>query len=310
MYFIDDYGNINSDWMLLLKEVVDLIVNADLYCILNIQNDGIYGNWLSWGIEAKDKYINLWTQIANEFKDYNDYLIFESMNEVYLYNFETNIYDYDLLFNFNQAFVDIIRNSGGNNIERLLIVAGAYDDLDLTCSSEYKIPVDPSNKLALSIHYYNPQRFTNGFYFEPYWTDNNGDEYYNEPILNWGNQEEYFQIITDFEMMNNNFVNKGIPIIINEVGVLTEQKKKLESIREYLYTIFSISSDYDGIMSCLWDSSNKEFGGMNYYDRENDIWYDERLKEIFIQISRGKYIKPKEFYIKTYFETVTIVPFK
>jgi len=204
----------------------------------------------------------------------------------------------------------IIRNSGGNNIERLLIVAGAYDDLDLTCSSEYKIPVDPSNKLALSIHYYNPQRFTNGFYFEPYWTDNNGDEYYNEPILNWGNQEEYFQIITDFEMMNNNFVNKGIPIIINEVGVLTEQKKKLESIREYLYTIFSISSDYDGIMSCLWDSSNKEFGGMNYYDRENDIWYDERLKEIFIQISRGKYIKPKEFYIKTYFETVTIVPFK
>jgi len=178
------------------------------------------------GIESKDKYINLWTQIANEFKDYNDYLIFESMNEVYLYNFETNIYDYDVLFNFNQAFVDIIRNSGGNNIERLLIVAGAYDDLDLTCSSEYKIPVDPSNKLALSIHYYSPQRFTNGFYFEPYWTNNNGDEYYNEPILNWGNQEEYFQIITDFEMMNNNFINKGIPIIINEVGVLTEQKKK------------------------------------------------------------------------------------
>jgi len=106
MYFIDDYGNINSDWMLLIKEVVDLIVNAELYCILNIQNDGIYGNWLSWGIESKDKYINLWTQIANEFKDYNDYLIFESMNEVYLYNFETNIYDYDVLFNFNQAFVD------------------------------------------------------------------------------------------------------------------------------------------------------------------------------------------------------------
>ena len=92
--------------MLLIKEVVDLIVNAELYCILNIQNDGIYGNWLSWGIESKDKYINLWTQIANEFKDYNDYLIFESMNEVYLYNFETNIYDYDVLFNFNQAFVD------------------------------------------------------------------------------------------------------------------------------------------------------------------------------------------------------------
>jgi len=53
MYFIDDYGNINSDWMLLIKEVVDLIVNAELYCILNIQNDGIYGNWLSWVLNLK-----------------------------------------------------------------------------------------------------------------------------------------------------------------------------------------------------------------------------------------------------------------
>ena len=77
LYFIDDYGNINSDWMFLIKEVVDLIIKEELYCILNIYNDGYYGNWLSWGIEAKDKYINLWTQIANEFKDYNDYLIFE-----------------------------------------------------------------------------------------------------------------------------------------------------------------------------------------------------------------------------------------
>ena len=106
--------------------------------------------------------------------------------------------------------------------------------------------------------------------------------------------------------MKNNFVSKGIPIIISEVGVLTEERKKLESIREYLYTIFSISSDYDGIMCCLWDTSNKEYGDMNYYDRENDIWYDEILKENFIQISRGKYIKLKDFYIKTHFETATI----
>jgi hypothetical protein len=119
-------------------------------------------------------------------------------------------------------------------------------------------------------------------------------------------ETKYFKIITDFEIMKNNFVSKGIPIIISEVGVLTEERKKLESIREYLYTIFSISSDYDGIMCCLWDTSNKEYGDMNYYDRENDIWYDEILKENFIQISRGKYIKPKDFYIKTHFETATI----
>ena len=226
MHFIDDYGNIKSDWRNLVKEVVDLIINEKLYCILNVYNDGNYGNWLSWGIEAKDKYINLWTQIANEIKDYNDYLIFESMDEAFFYNYETFNFDYDLLLNFNQAFIDTIRNSGVNNIERLLIVAGAYEELDMTCSSDYKIPVDPSNKLAVSIHYFNPKRFTRDFYFEPYsWIDNEGVEYYYEPTLNWGNLEEYFQIITDFEMINKIFVSKGIVIIISEVGVLTEQKK-------------------------------------------------------------------------------------
>jgi hypothetical protein len=105
--------------------------------------------------------------------------------------------------------------------------------------------------------------------------------------------------------MKKNFLDKGIPIVISEVGVLTEDKKELESIREYLYTIFSISSDYDGIMCCLWDTSNKKYGSMNYYDRENDIWYDNKLKEYFINISKGKYIKPIDFYIKVHYETVT-----
>jgi len=307
MYFIDDYGNINSDWMLLVKKVIDLIIKEELYCILNIYKDGDYDNWLSFGINVKDKYINLWKQIANEFKYYNNYLIFESMDEVFFYDRETFDFDFGLLLNFNQAFVDIIRNSGGNNIERLLLVAGVHDDLDMTCSLEYKFPVDPSNKLALSLHYYIPVSFTLDYYFEPYnWTDDDGYSYFYEPTLCWGNQDDYFKIITDFELMKNNFVNKGIPIIISEIGVLTEERKKIESIREYLYMIFSISSDYDGIMSCLWDTSNKEYGDMNYYDRENDKWYDDKIKENFMQISRGKYIKPKDFYINTHFETVTI----
>jgi len=116
---------------------------------------------------------------------------------------------------------------------------------------------------------------------------------------------QYYQLITDFELMKNKLVKKGIPIVISEVGVLTEDKKELESIREYLYIIFSISSDYDGIMCCLGDTSNKEYGNMNYYDRENDIWYDEKLKENFIEISRGKYVKPIDFYFKIHSETVT-----
>ena len=187
IHFIDDYGNIDSNWMLLVKEVINLIIKEELYCILNIYKDGYFENWLSSDINAKDKFINLWSQIANEFKDYNHYLIFESMDDVYFYDPETFIYNFELLLIFNQAFVNIIRNSGGNNIKRLLLVAGVHEDLDMTCSSEFKMPVDPSNKLALSLHYYIPQAFAIEPYYDPYnWTDNEGISYSYEPSLSWG----------------------------------------------------------------------------------------------------------------------------
>jgi len=203
--------------------------------------------------------------------------------------------------------VDTVRSTGGNNIERLLIVAGADVNLEMTCSPKYKMPVDISNKLAVSIHYYSPYDFVYDFYYEPYnWTDYEGYVYIYEPKLIWGNSREYHQMFTHFELLKSYFVDKGIPIIISEVGVYTEERKKIESIREYLYMLFSLSSDYDGIMCCLWDTSNKIFGNMNFYDRTNDIWYDEKIKNNFLQISRGKNIKPKDYYIYTTFESTDV----
>ena len=64
MNFIDEYGNINSEWMSRVKEVVNLILKKNLYCVLNIQNDAEKGSWLYDEIAAKNKYVNLWRQIA------------------------------------------------------------------------------------------------------------------------------------------------------------------------------------------------------------------------------------------------------
>jgi len=304
MYFIDDEGNIKPEWLAKVKEVIDIIIKEKLYCILNVHNDGFYINWLTEGMEAKEKYINLWGQIANEFKDYNEYLIFESMDSVLFYEEDIFAYDYKTLTNLNQAFVDTIRNSGGINIERLLIIAGANDDLELSCSSEYKMPVDKSNKLAISIHYFIPYDFVFDYYFEPFnMTNYEGTIYTYTPKLIWGNFLEYHKLFEDFQLMKSFFIDKGIPIIISEVGVLTEEKKEIESIREYLYMLFSLSSDYNGIMCCLWDTSNKMHGDMNFYDRTNDVWYDEKIKNNFLEISKGRYIKPKDYFINTTFES-------
>jgi endoglucanase len=57
MHFIDDKGNIKSEWMIMVKEVIDIIIKENLFCILDVHSDGNYNNWLSRGMEVKDKYI-------------------------------------------------------------------------------------------------------------------------------------------------------------------------------------------------------------------------------------------------------------
>jgi endoglucanase len=64
------------------------------------------------------------------------------------------LYDYKTINVLTQAFVDTIRNSGGNNNYRLLLIAGANKEIDLTCFSDFKLPIHPANKFAISINYY------------------------------------------------------------------------------------------------------------------------------------------------------------
>ena len=286
-YFIDQFGNIDRKWILRVKEVVKWIIEKNIYCILNVYSDT--KEWLI-GSESKSKYINLWKQLAEEFKDFNEYLIFESMNEptfLLLLN-----YDYDTLLNFTQSFVDTIRNSEKFNKERLLIISGMSSKIELTCSSKYKMPTDPANKLAISINYYIPLQFTTNKIF---WYDEN----------HWGTKDNYKELLENYIKLQNFYVSKGIPVIIGEVGVITEESKELASIREYLYLVFSLSIEYEGIMACLWDTSNKNYGDMNYYNRLTDEWYDEKIKNILMEISKGKIVKSADFYIYSNFETIT-----
>jgi len=304
MHFMDDSGKVAPEWMARVKEVVDWIIDSKMYCILNVSNDGHENFWLSKGIASKNKFIYLWEQISNEFKDYNEYLIFESMG-IGLF-FIGNDYDYSTLLILNQAFVDTIRNSGGKNIDRLILVAGMYKHPDLSCSSEYKLPIDPYKKFAVSLNYYLPQQFTMEPQDNP-WTfvDSNGNIQITPAFDSWGTENDYKELFVYFQNFKETFIDKGIPIVISQVCVLTEDIKKPESIIEFLFSIFSISASFDGIMSCLFDNSNKKYGEMNFYDRENDKWYDEKIGENFKKISKGEYTKPIDYFISTNQETVT-----
>ena len=112
----------------------------------------------------------------------------------------------------------------------------------------------------MSINYYIPSTFTRELYLDSFtWTDGNEIIYYYESTLIWGIQDDYFKIITDFELMKNTFISKGIPIIISEVGVLTE-----ENIWFFLFLQILME------LCVVYDTSNKVFRDMNFYDRGNN----------------------------------------
>ena len=138
------------------------------------------------------------------------------------------------------------------------------------------------------------------------WTyiDSNGQKQIVPPMTKWGYDTDYKEMLTNFETLRTTYVDKGIPVIITEVGVLTEEEKEPDSIREYLFAHFSFSRDYEGIMSCLWDNSNKNVGDMNYYDRINNKFFDEQIGENFKKIARGKYIKTTDYFIISNIDTV------
>ena len=320
-----------------LKEIVNWIIKTNLYCILSVRFNQEF--WKSEGKNAKDKYINIWKQIANNLIDYNEYLIFESNNNVYYeknfydididinndnyydsdypsdendnnydYNddFDYNYYKYDVtLLDSNQIFIDTIRNTGGFNTQRLLIISGLTTELELSNNLNYQMPIDPSNKFAISLHYYFPSEFTDfdyeGILFESY--NYNGDIYEYAPINKWGSINNYKKLVKNFDLLKMNFIDNGIPVIIAEVGINFGQENEIISIREFLYAFFSISLEYKGIMSCLWDISDKIGESINYYNRESDSWNDKKIINSLMKFFKGNYIKLSEFNYLTNLET-------
>ena len=305
-HFIDDYGNINPDWMKRIKVVVDWIIDSSMYCIINIYNDATQDNWIFQEKNAIDKYINLWKQISNEFKIYDEHLIFESMNEVEYKSPEDKDNINTILNNLNQVFVNTVRNSSGYNNDRLLLVSGSRYQRDSSLISDFKMPIDLRNKLGVSMHYFLPLDFTIET-DDNSWSilDTSGYIYNSTISTTWGTQSDYNDMINNFEYLEKTYIQNGIPVILSEVAVDTEHNKDIKSIREYIYSIFSLSLDYNYITPCLWDTSNKETGNFNYYNRESLSWYDEKIKDNFIKIKKRKGIYPLEYLMKTNYENTT-----
>ena len=241
---MDAEGNVDREWMDRVHEVVDYAYSQDMYVILNIHHDGggdpKFGAWIIEGAKndkenTLKRYKKLWSQITEEFKDYGDKLVFESMNEVGFDGVAENT-AYNLLNEFNQAFVDLVRNSGGNNGSRHLLIAGYWTDIARTCSGSFKMPSDSAGRCIVSVHYYTPWEFC---------TTN---------IHNtWGTDAEVKQMEDLYGMMKTNFVDKGIPVIIGEYAASGNDKA---SCIFFIEKMVKLCSDY-GMAPYYWDNGGQ-----------------------------------------------------
>lgn len=267
---------IGEDYLNRVEEIINYARNEDMYVIVNDHWDG--GWWGMFGsaneetrAKAMELYTSMWTQIAERYKEYSDYLIFESANEEL--GFRLNDTDiaadsgtlsdaecYTVANQINQAFVDTVRSTGGNNENRFLLIAGFGTDITNTCNSQFKMPTDSaSDKLLLSVHYYDPSAYC-----------------INSSVATWGDKDDYNDQNTMLEKMTQ-FTKQGYGIVIGEYGVLMEDGNMKENTADY-YRNFLSNCDLYGYVPMLWDCSNM-------YDRNACKIVDDEVASIYLEHS-------------------------
>ena len=254
-----DY-TIDADYMDRVEEVVRYARKAGMYVIINDHWDGgWYGMFGSENAEtralAMEAYKGMWQQIAERFRDYSDYLIFESANEELGGRFDENspLYcsdsvvtylnddeRYALTNEINQTFVDVVRATGGNNATRFLLIAGYSTDIDKTCDDRFQMPKDTvDSKLMVSVHYYDPWSYCGASSAVS--------------ATKWGKVSDYEYMDQQLAKMTK-FTEAGYGVVIGEYGALPCSDGLKDNTLAYHTAFLDACTKYN-LTNCLWDCS-------------------------------------------------------
>jgi len=250
-----------------VTEVVGYARNAGLYAIINIHWDG---GWMQ-PTYAQQATVNaritkFWTQIANNFKNHDDYLLFAGSNEVMVdgdYGTPTVEY-YTVQNSFNQTFVNAVRATGGNNALRHLIVQGFNTNIDHTYNF-FTVPSDSATRrLMVEIHYYDPFNFTlNDTSSIWQWgaiaTDASATE-------TWANES---WADTQFQKMKSRFIDGlGMPVLMGEYGAISRTDlDSTQKYRTYWDQYITRSAFQHGLVPVYWDNGYTGNHTMGLFDR-------------------------------------------
>lgn len=212
-------------WMQRVKQTVDYVISAGLYCVLNVHHDTGDANTAWLRASMTNYYRNcclyewLWTRIAEEFKDYGDHLIFEGYNEMLDdegswcfasmnyqggYNAAAATDSYNAINSYAKSFVKAVRATGGNNATRNLMVNtyGACNG-DGNWSTHL---TDPLTKMQLPDDNATGHLIFQVHYYPSFSTISEGRNSVNNLC----------------SLLKNRLASKGAPVVIGEWGTATD----------------------------------------------------------------------------------------
>ena len=267
---VDEDFNISEVWLNRVQEVLDYAYDNGMYVILNIHHDMLKAYYYPTydTLENTKKYSKaIWTQLAERFKDYDEHLIFESINEPRLKGTDNEWWidtstdlgkeAIDCIMQVNQEFVDLIRASGGNNATRYLMTPSycaspvyANDDL-------FSLPEDPAGRTMVSVHAYEPYNFALD-------ADLDANKFTAERM---GRSLESLM-----KGLYEKFTSKGIPVVIGEFGARNKNENTEARISHAGYYVAAARAA--GI-SCVWWDNNAFTGSgelFGLFDRRDMSW--------------------------------------
>jgi len=242
----DGYA-VEEEWLDRVAEVVGYVLDSDMYCILNSHHE----EWL-FPDEAhenrnSEQLAALWKQIAERFADCDEKLIFEGMNEPRLrgtpneWNGGTDE-SRAVVNRLNAVFVKTIRDSGGNNKLRHLMIPAYAASGDAKVFKTLDVPDD--DKVIVSIHAYIPYSFALNTKGTDEWSADDKDSTNAIDGL--------------FKMIKETFTDKGVAVVIGETGALSKDNDEYRI--EWAKYYFGKAREY-GVPCFWWDNGVFSGGG-------------------------------------------------
>lgn len=261
---------IESAWMDRVKEVVDYGISNGLYVILNLHHENWhFPSYVNYD-DAKMRLVKVWEQIAEKFKNYDEHLIFEAMNEPRMNRTEFEWTggtheSREVINKLNAAFIETVRISGGNNAFRQLMIPTYAASPDETALKDMTVPEDKN--IIISVHAYTPYLFALS----------------EEGVKLWSadNPNDTKDIDSLFDRLNRYFLSKNIPVIMGETGAMN--KDNIESRVAWTKYYAQKAKSY-GVPCVWWDNGLFEGKGelFGLMDRNNFTWKFPDIVEAFL----------------------------